>query len=199
MLPPGGIETVAAYTGDRPAPYVFPYEGKRNIAETKAKGTLLNWLDSAKVAIEVRQAAVRESYDKARYHNVQNLRRKQKEANGVLDAWTIKAALGKCQPRQRMWGISGTVPLGVRILAPRERHTVVLESLFFCPEIEDAVYLTGSDCSLTIWFSGPRQAGDFIIRWLASDVSVKKYAIHPLLPPGRYVAIRSDDMLAVQE
>ena len=67
-----------------------------------ARGGLEAWLDSAQVAVASRRAAVRESYDKARYNNLQNLRKKKAEANGVLDKRTIQAALGKCQPRQRM-------------------------------------------------------------------------------------------------
>ena len=51
---------------------------------------------------EVRQAAVRETYEKARYNNLQNLRKKRKDSHGVLDKHTIQEALGKleCQPRQ---------------------------------------------------------------------------------------------------
>jgi hypothetical protein len=55
------------------------------------------------------------SYEKARYSNLQNLRKQRKEATGALDKRTIQAALGKCQPRQRMWGVSGKLVLGVRI------------------------------------------------------------------------------------
>ena len=84
-----------------------------NYFSQAAQGRLQAWLDSAQVAVASRKAAVRESYEKARYNNLQNLRKKQKEANGVLDKRTIQAALGKCQPRQRMWGVSGKVILGV--------------------------------------------------------------------------------------
>jgi hypothetical protein len=80
-----------------------------------ASRPLQAWLGHLNVAIASRQAAVRESYEKARYFNLQNLRKKKKEANGVLDKYTIQAALGKCQPRQRMWGVSGEVVLGVRL------------------------------------------------------------------------------------
>jgi hypothetical protein len=68
---------------------------------------LLSLLEQAKNAIAVRKAAVRESYDKARYNNLQNLRKKRKDSNGVLDKHTIQEALGKYQPRQRMSGSRG--------------------------------------------------------------------------------------------
>ena len=57
------------------------------------------------------------------------MRKKQKEANGVLDKHTIQAALGKCQPRQRMWGVSGNVILGVKIEVPVEQQLALLEFL----------------------------------------------------------------------
>ena len=85
-----------------------------------ARERLRTWLEATKKMIASRQAEVRESYEKARYHNLQNLRKKQKEANGVLDKRTIQAALGKCQPRQRMWAVSGTVILGAKIEVPVE-------------------------------------------------------------------------------
>ena len=108
-----------------------------------AKRQLQAWLDSARVAIGVRRAAVRESYAKARHCNLQALRRKQKELNGMLDKYTIQSALRKSQPLQRMWAISGTVYLGVTIMVPRERQARVLELLNSCPYTEDVVHLEG--------------------------------------------------------
>jgi hypothetical protein len=70
-----------------------------------ARGWRREWLERAGVAVASRQAAVRELYEKARFYNLQNLRRKQKEASGILDKCTIQAALGKFQPRQRMCGV----------------------------------------------------------------------------------------------
>ena len=63
----------------------------------------------------VRQAAIREDYAKARYSNEQNLRRQLIQKGGVLDQHTLQAALGKRQPRQRMWGVSGQAVLGVAV------------------------------------------------------------------------------------
>ena len=73
-----------------------------------ASAILLNWAEHAKVAAEIRHATIRESYDKARYQNVQHFRRDK----GTLDHSTLRAALGKRQPRQRIWGITGRAVLG---------------------------------------------------------------------------------------
>ncbi len=53
------------------------------------------WLERAGAALASRHVAVRELYEKARYFNLQNLRKKQQEANGVLDKSTIQMVLGK--------------------------------------------------------------------------------------------------------
>jgi hypothetical protein len=60
-----------------------------------ARSWLQAWWEYAEPAVTSRQAAVRESYEKARFYNLHNLRKKQKEANGILDKRTIQAALGK--------------------------------------------------------------------------------------------------------
>ena len=44
-----------------------------------AHAWLQAWLGSAQVAVASRRAAVRESYEKARYNNLQNLRKKKKK------------------------------------------------------------------------------------------------------------------------
>ena len=80
-----------------------------------AHNVLLSWLEQEKTVIAVRQAVVRETYEKARFNNLQNLRKQRTDSHGVLDKHTIHEALGKCQPRQRMWGMSETVILGVRL------------------------------------------------------------------------------------
>jgi hypothetical protein len=104
---------------------------------------LISWLEQAKSAIAVRKAAVRESYDKARYNNLQNLRKKRKDSNGVLDKRTIQEALGKCQPRQRMWGVSGSVILGVQLEIGAGNHLQVLELLGTMAIADDIVHLEG--------------------------------------------------------
>ena len=58
-----------------------------------ARERLRTWLEATKKMIASRQAEVRESYEKARYRNLRTLRKKQKEANGVVDKRTIQAAV----------------------------------------------------------------------------------------------------------
>ena len=128
-----------------------PIEGAAHIFfSPAARGWLQVWLERAGVAIATRQAAVRESYAKARYSNLQDLRKKQKEANGVLDKRTIQMALGKCQPRQRMWGVSGTVILGVQIRVPAEKQMAMLDFLSTLHTTEHVVYLSGDSEGLSL-------------------------------------------------
>jgi hypothetical protein len=61
------------------------------------------------------------------------------------------------------------------------------------------VHLAEDKHGVTIWFSGPRQAGFFIVHWSSGIYPGGKVPIRPLQPPGQYVAIRPDDMLSVQE
>ena len=117
----------------------------------------------------------------------------------MLDKRTIQAALGKCQPRQRMWGVSGKVILGVRIAVVAERHVAMLGLLAELKTTEHIVHLEGDEGGLTAWFSGPRQAGDFIAYWSSVVHAEANAPIRPLHPPGKYIAIRPDDMLSVQE
>jgi hypothetical protein len=90
------------------------------------------------------------------------LRKRRKEANGVLDKHTIQLALGKCQPHQRMWGVSGTVILGVKIEVLVEQQLAILDFLSKLQTAESIVYLSGDGQGLSVWFSGPRQAEEFI-------------------------------------
>ena len=165
----------------------------------EARAELQIWLESATAAVAVRKAAVQELYSQARFNNLQNHRKQRKEAGGVLDKHTIQAALGKTQPRQRMWALSGTVFLGVRILISAERQMEMLVMLKSVAGVEDIAHLSGCSHGLTLWFTGPRKAGDFISRWCANAGSDGYISILPLKPPGQYVAIRPDGILAVQE
>jgi hypothetical protein len=92
----------------------------------EAQTHLRSWMDQNQLAITVRQHAVRESYEKARHNNLQALRKKRKAAHGVLDKYTIQEALGKCQPRQRMWGVSGQVIQGLHMIISMEQHVHTL-------------------------------------------------------------------------
>jgi hypothetical protein len=73
---------------------------------------LLEWAEHAKMATEVRHAAIRDTYQ-ARYQNVKHFRRLllRSACGGTLDQNTLRAALGERQPKQRMWGISGQAVL----------------------------------------------------------------------------------------
>ncbi len=63
--------------------------------------------------------------------------------------------------------MSGKVVQGVCIELQAEQHLAVLERLpsRTLPTTDEIVYLLGSDTGLSLWFSGPRQAGDFIAHW----------------------------------
>ncbi len=94
-----------------------------------ASAILLDWAEHAKVAADIRHGTIRESYDKARYQNVQHFRRLLLRDKGTLDQSTLRAALGKRQPRQRMWGITGRAVLGVRFELNRQCPQPILEQL----------------------------------------------------------------------
>ena len=121
----------------------------------KAQATLARWMDQAKMALDVRWAAVREDFAKARFENIKRAQAKLIRSGGVLDKQLLHAALGKRQPRPRMWGISGAIELGVSICTPHTRHSEVLEYLGLLPEMASAVSIEGRRQSLNIWFRGP--------------------------------------------
>ena len=56
---------------------------------------------------------------------------------------TIQAALGTCPPQQRMWGISGTVFLGVHLATEADQHVVILNRIRDMPASEDIVHIEG--------------------------------------------------------
>ena len=165
----------------------------------QAHASLSRWMDQAKMALDVRWAAVREDFTKARFSNIRQAQAKLIRSGGVLDKHLLHEALGIRQPRQRMWGLSGKVELGVRIVAPCEQHKTVLEYLRTLPEMVTAVSVEGTNQALHIWFRGPRALGDFLIRWCADGSLFNTLSVCLLAPPTTYVAIVPDDMLAVQE
>ena len=65
------------------------------------------------MALDVLWATVREDFTKARFKNIKKAQAKLIRSGGVLDKQLLHDALGKRQPRPRMWGISGAVELGV--------------------------------------------------------------------------------------
>ena len=85
------------------------------------------WLDHAKLAHDVRWANICDSYAKANFRNQENWRRKIAEADGVLDKQVLEAALGKRRPKQRMWGLSGPITIGLTLdLGSEQLLSVIL-------------------------------------------------------------------------
>ena len=78
---------------------------------------------------------------------------------------TIQAASGQCPPRQRMWGISGKIILGVHITTKTDQHVVTLNRILdmrHMPASENIVHVEGGLSGVTMCFSGPLQAGDLL-------------------------------------
>ena len=164
-----------------------------------AKNTLSTWLDQAKVALDVRWAAVREAFSRAQFTNIQQAREKLIRTGGVLDKQLLRAALGKRQPRPRMWGVAGHVDLGASLAIPSAQHQALLTYLHTLPEAADIIRVEGTNQALAVWFRGPRALGDFLSKWCMADHPFGDITVRTLKPPRTYVAIVPDDILAVQE
>ncbi len=76
---------------------------------------LILWLKAALDAIHRRQAIIRSAFDAAVDTNLRRLRGRVRNSKGAIDADMMQAALGRTSILQRIWGISGQVPLGVRV------------------------------------------------------------------------------------
>ncbi len=63
----------------------------------------------------------------------------------------------------------GTAILGVHLVIEADQHVATLKQLRDMPLLENIVHLEGSHTGVTMWFSGPRQAGDFIAYWCSTD------------------------------
>ena len=166
---------------------------------SQSRQRLQDWLVQAKEAIDVRQAAIRERIAKAKYLNVQQLRALLIARGGAVDSRMVQAALGKRQPCQRMWGVSGSVKLGVSIAVTSDSQCAFLEFLSTIDEVEAVQKLVGDSSGIQLWFRGPRPLGDFLARWCALAHAWKYASLHTLAPEVPYIAIVPDDMLAVQE
>ena len=164
-----------------------------------AERTLKGWMDQAKQALNVRMAAVRESFAKARFSNVQQLCSRLKRNGGVLDARTIQAVLGKRLPRQRMWGISGAAPLGISLTVSDTQHPLVLAHIQTLSAAVEIVRILADSTTLQIWLRGPRALGDLLSQWCRDDHAWSNTPICIIPSSQPYVAIIPDDMLAVQE
>jgi ribonuclease HI len=164
-----------------------------------ANMVLSSWLDQAKTALDVRWAAVREDFAKAKYINECKARNMLIRSGGKLDTRLLANALGKRQPRPRMWGVAGQISLGISFHLSRENPAPLLAYLLALPETEGVVSVEGADSTLKIWFRGPRQMGDFIASWCSLTPPFDKPIVHTMVPSQTYVAIIPDDILAVQE
>jgi hypothetical protein len=144
-----------------------------------AASTLLEWAESAKMASEVRHAAIRDTYDQARYQNVKHFRRLllRSISGGTLDQSTLRAALGKQQPKKRMWGITGRAVLGVQFdmkgFCPRQ----FLDQLLRMSTANSIVQIVRNPCELKLWFRGPRQAGDFLVEWCTESNALHRTSV----------------------
>jgi hypothetical protein len=101
--------------GIRRIGYPCPPELSKSVQsflDPNASSALEEWLVQVKTASEIRNAAIREAYDHARFLNMQNLRHQLTRPGGTLDQQTLCAALGKRQPRQQMWGVRPSCPGG---------------------------------------------------------------------------------------
>jgi len=164
-----------------------------------ARSQLEQWMIKAKEAVAVRWAAIREDHAKAHFSNVQRLRDKLIKNGGVLDKHSIQAALGKKQPKQRMWGMAGTVMLGVSLGTPEWTWEEVLVQTTTLPAANHIQRVIGAAGELQFWFRGPRLLGDFLLQWCQDEDRRGKVKLQLLAPSGKYVAVVADDMLAVQE
>ena len=168
---------------------------------------LLCWLTQAKTASEVRRTAIRDDFARARFLNAQNFRHQLMQSGGVLDQQALQAALGKRQPRQRMWGLSGPAILGVALMLHVSRMEEALSLLQRMPStvrivrvaVRDGGCSPGQLSELQLWFRGPRQTGDFLVQWCTRIHALGGARLCPLFPPDHYVATDPDDMLAIQE
>jgi hypothetical protein len=112
--------------------------------------------------------------------------KKRKAAHGVLDKYTIQEVLGKCQPRQRMWGVSGQAILGVNMTISMEQHIHTLENFCNISAAEDIVYIEGRT-GLRLWFNhgGPRQAGNFVAHCCSGEHLLRSIRLEVLPPQGQ--------------
>jgi hypothetical protein len=89
--------------------------------------------------------------------------------------------------------------LGVQLDIEAEKHLQILEHLGTMETANDIVHLEGGSTGLTLWFSGPRQAGTFVADCCSGARPLGATPLRMLQPRSQYVALRPDDILAVQE
>ena len=72
--------------------------------------------------------------------------------------------MGRTPTRQRIWGISGQVPIGVGLRGPPGRVTEMLEHLRGLRSTEAAQRVAGNEDEIRVWLRGPRPLGDVVER-----------------------------------
>ena len=142
------------------------------LLETQTIPTLENWLVQAQEAIRCRQEAMRANFEQAVAENLKRLWGKVRADPSSLSSEMIQAALGKAPPQQRLWGISGHVPVGVEFTLPPSSLPSALGTLTELSSTQWVQRVMGTEHGLRLWFSGPRRLGDFLLQW-SSDA-------HPL-------------------
>ena len=145
---------------------------------TAAEECLNPWMSQAKSALDVRWASVRETFTKAQFENTKQawcneLYTKQLQemlirAGNVLDKHKIRTALGKHQPKQRMWALFGPGLPGIKLVFGGNEQASLLEFLGTLPESRETVRISGSQHGLQFWFCRLLLLGDFLVRWCGS-------------------------------
>ena len=93
---------------------------------------------------------------------------------GLADSASSAGPLGKRQPRQRMWGVSGPVELGVSIMAACDFQNKILEFLSTMDAFECVQRLVGGSSDIQLWFRGFRPLGGFQTQWCINPVYIRQ-------------------------
>jgi len=88
-----------------------------------------------------------------------------------------------------MWGVSGQVILGVHMTINMEQHVHTLENLYNMSTAEDIVYMEGKSTGLTLWFSGTRQARNFVAHCCSDGHPLRSIRLEVLPPQGQYIVL----------
>ena len=165
----------------------------------ESRPRLVQWLDQALGAIRERQAIIRAAFERAIDSNLQRLRGRIRANPNTLTAEMILAALGRSPPKQRVWGLSGQVPVGVQLCVSPHAGSAALASARNLSSATQIVRVASTQCSIDLWFRGPRHLGDFLLQWCESPLALRASPVRLLDSPSDYVALLPDDMLAMQE
>ena len=166
------------------------------------RAELRSWMEMAGEAIKVRQAVLRHAFERAVEGNLRRLRGRIRTNPEMLTAEMLQAAIGKAPPRPCIWGIAGTVPVGVRVHIDPDVCPVgpaILEHLRAMASTRELQAVAGSNHHLELWFRGPRPLGNFLVEWSSELPGRVGRRIHLLDAPEDFVAVIPDDMLAMQE